>query len=51
MYEINERIGQLMILPRPEIELQEVQELADTSRGVGGFGSTGQWVNNEIKSE
>lgn len=40
-YSIGERIGQIIILPYPEIEFEEVQELCDTDRGDGGFGSTG----------
>lgn len=35
------KIAQLVILPIPEIELQEVTELSDSDRGVNGFGSTG----------
>jgi len=35
------RIGQLLILEAKEIEICEVDELDDTERGVGGFGSTG----------
>jgi dUTPase len=31
-----------MIIKRPEIELVVVDELSDTDRGEGGFGSTGQ---------
>jgi dUTP pyrophosphatase len=36
-----ERIGQLIILPYPQIQLEEVEELSSTDRGEGGFGSTG----------
>jgi dUTP pyrophosphatase len=35
------RIGQLAIRPVPNVKLVEVEELSDTERGVGGFGSTG----------
>lgn len=41
MYTIGERIGQLIIIPYPDIEIVEVNELSSTDRGVGGFGSTG----------
>ena len=34
------RIAQLVILPVPEIELVEVDELPDSERGVRGFGSS-----------
>ena len=35
-----ERVGQLLILPYPVIELEQVNELSLTERGEGGFGST-----------
>ena len=35
------RIAQLIISPTPKFEFQEVEELDDTERGEGGFGSTG----------
>ncbi len=41
-YNIGDRIGQLIIMPIPSIELEEVEELSDTNRGTGGFGSTGK---------
>ena len=41
-YTINERVGQLMILPYPQIEFEQVGELSKTARGTGGFGSTGK---------
>lgn len=37
-----ERIGQLIILPLPEVECIEVSEITETKRGAGGFGSTGK---------
>jgi dUTP pyrophosphatase len=40
-YQDGDRIGQLVIIPYPEIELQEVKHLTTSSRGVGGYGSTG----------
>ena len=40
-YNIGDRVGQLLILPYPKIELTEVEELSITDRGNGGFGSTG----------
>lgn len=36
-----DRIAQAMIVPIPRIELVEIDELTDTARGTGGFGSTG----------
>lgn len=40
-YEVGDRIGQLMIVPYPQIQFEEVDELSDTDRGAGGYGSTG----------
>lgn len=37
-----ERIAQLVILPYQDIDFKEVNELHDTDRGMGGFGSTGE---------
>jgi dUTP pyrophosphatase len=36
-----ERIAQAMIIPALQVELEVVDELSDTARGSGGFGSTG----------
>lgn len=36
-----DRIAQAMILPIPAVELVEAEELSETERGQGGFGSTG----------
>jgi len=41
-YKIGERIGQIIIIPYPNIKFEEVEELSETSRGDGGFGSTGK---------
>jgi len=41
LYGSDDRVGQLMIIPYPKIELIEVDELSNTDRGDGGFGSTG----------
>lgn len=40
-YEPGDRFAQIMIIPYPPVELQEVDELSSTDRGEGGFGSTG----------
>lgn len=42
IYEVGDRIAQLVIMPVPRINLVEKQELSSTSRGSGGFGSTGK---------
>ena len=41
-YEIGERIAQLIIMPIPQIEFVEADELSDSDRGEGGFGSSGK---------
>jgi|TARA_B110000211_G_scaffold163779_1_gene184901 dUTP pyrophosphatase len=37
-----ERIAQMVVCPVIQASLDEVNELSDTARGVGGFGSTGK---------
>lgn len=37
-----DRIAQAMLVPIPKVAIVEVQELSDTERGTGGFGSTGR---------
>lgn len=39
-YEIGDKIGQIIIIPYPEIEFKEVDTLSETDRGNGGFGSS-----------
>lgn len=41
-YEVGDRICQIMILPYPKVTFNEVDELSNTDRGEGGFGSTGK---------
>jgi dUTP pyrophosphatase len=41
-YKVGDRICQIMIIPHPTIEFEEVNELNNTERGQGGFGSTGK---------
>jgi len=41
-YNVGDRVMQLIIIPYPQIEFEEVTELSNTERGEGGFGSTGQ---------
>ena len=40
-YMVGDRIGQIIILPYPQIEFEEVEELSETERGTGGYGSSG----------
>ena len=37
-----ERIAQLVVMPYLPVEFNEVDELSETERGEGGFGSTGK---------
>lgn len=41
-YEVGDRIGQLIVMPIPEVEFEWVDELSTTDRGEGGYGSTGR---------
>lgn len=41
VYQVGERIGQLVIVPYMKPEIVEVANLDETDRGEGGFGSTG----------
>ena len=38
----NDRIAQMILTPVIKMELQEIDELPETIRGEGGFGSTGK---------
>lgn len=40
LYQKGDRIAQLIIMPIPFIEPVEAEELSNTERGEGGFGST-----------
>jgi len=40
--EVGDRIAQLVIVPVPAVEVVVVDELEETVRGVGGFGSSGR---------
>lgn len=41
IYEVGDRIGQIKLGFTVPIEFEEREELSDTERGAGGFGSTG----------
>lgn len=41
-YKVGDRICQIIIIPHPLVEFEEVEELSNTERGEGGFGSTGK---------
>ena len=41
-YHSGARICQMIILPYPEVEFEEAEELTETDRGTCGYGSTGR---------
>lgn len=41
-YDIGERVAQLIIIPIPDIEFEEVDELQSSDRGADAYGSTGK---------
>ena len=42
IYEVGDRIGQLIIMSYPKIELVPVRELSQSARGENGYGSSGK---------
>ena len=42
IYDVGDKVGQLIITPIPYVTLVEVEELSETERGEGGHGSTGK---------
>lgn len=41
-YDIGDRVAQIIIMEVPQINFNDVDELSDTDRGKGGFGSSGK---------
>lgn len=41
-YKVGDRVAQLIVMPIPYVQFDEVDELSDTERGSGGYGSTGK---------
>lgn len=41
-YAIGERFAQLIVMPIPAVEFEVVEELSESERGVGGYGSSGK---------
>jgi dUTP pyrophosphatase len=41
-YNVGDRIAQIIIVPHPIVQIVEVDELSESKRGSGGFGSTGK---------
>jgi dUTP pyrophosphatase len=42
IYNVGDRVAQMIIMPYPKVKFQEVEELSETERGEGGYGSTGK---------
>lgn len=42
VHKVGDRVGQIIIIPYPQIEFAEVEELSETERGAGGYGSSGR---------
>lgn len=42
LYRKGDRIGQIKLIAKTDMEILEVDELSETQRGEGGFGSTGK---------
>ena len=41
-YNIGDRVGQLILAKHPYIHFVETDELSESARGIGGYGSTGK---------
>lgn len=41
-HKVGDRVAQMVILPYPKVQLEVVEELSNTERGEGGYGSTGK---------
>ena len=41
IYEVGDKIAQLIVLPYPEVSYKEVETLSETDRGENGHGSSG----------
>lgn len=42
IYMPSDKIAQIIVLPYPKVEFEVTEELAESARGAGGFGSTGK---------
>lgn len=41
-YNVGDRVAQMVVIPYPDVRINVVEELSETDRGEGGFGSTGK---------
>ena len=42
IYEVGDKVGQILVIPYPVLSFKETDELSTTDRGSGGFGSPGK---------
>ncbi len=42
VYDVGDKVGQLVIMELPKVTILEVKDLSSSDRGEGGFGSTGK---------
>lgn len=42
IYSAGDRVGQILILPYPQVSFEETNTLSSSQRGSGGYGSTGK---------
>ena len=47
----SDRIAQMVLVPVLKVEFEEIDNLPETLRGSGGFGSTGKWKTNFQKNK
>lgn len=40
IYKVGDRVGQMIVLPYPKVEFILAEELSDSERGTGGYGSS-----------
>lgn len=41
-YKVGDRVGQMVVIPYPNVRINRVKELSETERSDGAFGSTGK---------
>lgn len=40
-YNVGDRVAQMIVIPYPKVEFEELEELSDSDRGTNGYGSSG----------
>jgi dUTP pyrophosphatase len=48
---VGDRIAQLIVMPVPEIQWTRVDDLPESARGLGGFGSSGYSSASSVQNE